>query len=453
MKIAFDVDGVFTDLENYQLQNGRKYFKDVKEQDIHIDEIDIEGIFSCTKSEREKFWIKYIWKYCFMPYEEGIGALIRKLNEKDDEIFIVTGRAHTTESGITGKLFRAMLFHMIKKEKIPYDHILFCSEENSDIEKKVICEEYGIDVLIDDKKENIASANEVTNVICRDRVYNRSYNNPDVPRVKNTNQMYIEIEKLRNPNCFEKLHHDDISKMSTEQRIMYFERLKEYYSDLPFDDIKYQKTEKNYRILSRVGLAIYNRFAKPEVFNRELVPDDEGILFISNHNNYYDQFPIISAIGDHRPIHFLTATKMLQMRRGTIYLKTGAISVDREDADDREFAKDEINKLLAHKRNVFIFPEGRTNRGEDFLLPFKPGAAASAQASGCIVVPMAVNFKDKKSIKDSIVRFGDPFRISPTENVLEKTQEMMKIVGNLKNENINWLESHKVKVKSRENRN
>ncbi|MCI8347680.1 MAG: hypothetical protein HFJ12_07040 [Bacilli bacterium] len=453
MKVAFDVDGVFTNLERFQLHYGRKYFKNVKEQDIHMDEIDIEDIFNCTRSEREKFWIKYIWKYCFMPYEEGISALIRQLKEKGDEIFIVTGRAHTTETGITGKLFRAMLFHMIKKEGIPYDHIFFCSEKDSDIEKPIICEQHGIDVIIDDKKENIDSISKVTNVICRDRIYNRDYTNPKVPRVKNTNQMYVEIEKLRNPNYFEKLHHEDISKMNTSQKIKYFEQLRKYYSELPFDDIKYQKTEKNYKILSKVGLAIYNRFAEPTVFNRELVPNEEGVLFISNHNNYYDQFPIISAIGDHRPIHFLTATKMLKMKRGAIYLKTGAISVDREDKDDREFAKDEINKLLAHEKNVFIFPEGRTNRGEDFLLPFQPGAAASAQATGCLVVPTAVSFNDPKSIKESIVRFGKPFRVSPTEKILDKTQEMMNIVGDLKQKNIDWLEKNRVKVKSRTKKN
>ena len=35
MKVAFDVDGVFTDLENFQLNYGKKFFKDVKEEDIN----------------------------------------------------------------------------------------------------------------------------------------------------------------------------------------------------------------------------------------------------------------------------------------------------------------------------------------------------------------------------------------------------------------------------------
>ena len=114
MKIAFDVDGVLTDLESFQLKYGKKYFKDKLPEEINEEEIDIQGIFNCTKTEREKFWIIYIWKYCFEPFEEEMGSLIRKLKNEGDDIYIVTGRAHTTEKGLTGALFRKMkMFHMI----------------------------------------------------------------------------------------------------------------------------------------------------------------------------------------------------------------------------------------------------------------------------------------------------------------------------------------------------
>ena len=357
MRIGFDVDGVFTDLENYQLKYGKKYFKNVKEEDIHEDEIDIKEIFDCTKSEREKFWIKYIWKYCFMPFEEDMGALVRKLKEEGDDIYIITGRAHTTESGVTGKLFRAMLYHMFKKEDVPYDHIFFCSEKNSDEEKLAICKDNKIDILVDDKKENIDAVKDISSVICRDRIYNRMYNNPEVVRARNTHEIYNAIERIKNPNYFVELSYDIVNGMSSSERIQYYKDLKEYYLNLPFDDKKISETEKNYRMLSKVGVPLYNFFAKPEVFNRELVPNKNGVMYVANHNNYYDQFPIISAIGDNRPIHFLTATKMLNMKRGAIYLKTGAVSVDREDKADRKYAKDQIVKLLSHGKNVFVFPE------------------------------------------------------------------------------------------------
>lgn len=438
MRIGFDVDGVFTDLENYQLKYGKKYFKNVKEEDIHEDEIDIKEIFDCTKTEREKFWIKYIWKYCFMPFEEDMGALVRKLKEEGDDIYIITGRAHTTESGVTGKLFRAMLYHMFKKEDVPYDHIFFCSEKNSDEEKLAICKDNKIDILVDDKKENIDTVKDVSHVICRDRIYNRMYNNPEVVRARNTHDIYNAIERIKNPNYFVELSYDIVNGMSSSERIQYYKDLKEYYLNLPFDDKKISETEKNYRMLSKVGVPLYNIFGKPEVFNRELVPNKNGVMYVANHNNYYDQFPIISAIGDNRPIHFLTATKMLNMKRGAIYLKTGAVSVDREDKADRKYAKDQIVKLLSHGKNVFVFPEGKTNRGEGYLLPFQLGAASIAKDSGCDVVPVAVNYG--KGISDSYVRFGESFNVGPNDDVVEATDKMKETIYDLKKENDAYIE-------------
>ena len=183
----------------------------------------------------------------------------------------------------------------------------------------------------------------------------------------------------------------------------------------------------------------------PTVFNRDLLPDENGLLFVANHNNYYDQFPIIAAIGDHRPIHFLTATKMLNMKRGNIYLKTGAVSIDREDKNDREFAKDEVTKILTHDSNVFIFPEGRTNRGEEFLLDFHPGAAAIAQACGCKIVPVAVSALYNKKTGEPCVRFGKPFKIDPNDDVLEATQMIKETIGKLKTENNQYIENQKIK--------
>lgn len=446
MKIAFDVDGVLTDLESYQLKYGQKYFKNKKPEEINLEEIDIKDIFNCTKVEREKFWLLYIWKYCFQPFEEEMASLIRKLKSEGDEIYIVTGRAHTTETGLTGALFRKMLLHMLKKENVPYDHIFYCSESKSADEKKKICKENNIDILIDDKKENIDSIKDIAIPICRDRIYNRMYSDPKLIRVKNPHQMYDEIQKIKNNKYFEKLDHNEIELLSNEEKIRYYEKLKEYYLNLPFDEQKYFETEKNYQLLSKFGIPVYNIIGKPTVFNRELLPNEDGLLFVANHNNYYDQFPIISAIGDHRPIHFLTATKMLNMKRGAIYLKTGAISVDREDKDDREFAKDQVTKLLVHGKNVFIFPEGRTNRGEDFLLPFQPGAAAIAQKSGCKIVPIAVSSEYNKKQGEPCVRFGEPMIVSPCDNILEATEEIKEVIRGLKQENIDYIEKNKKNV-------
>ena len=446
MRIAFDCDGVLTDLENYQLKYGREYFKNIPENKIDKTEIDIEGIFNCTHAEREKFWTKYIWRYCLKePPRKNIAATIKKLKDEGNEILIITGRAHTTEDGVTGELFRKMLLHWLKKENIVYDKIVFCSEGNSAEDKYKACLDNKVDIIIDDKKENIDALKDIIKVICFDAEYNRMYNHPSVPRVYNSNQIYDEIKKFQNADYFEKLPLEKLTQMTDEEKEEYFKKMKEYYYGLPYDERLYSKTEKNYRLLSKTALPIYNLMYPPTVFNRELLPNEDGLLFVANHNNYYDQFPIISAIGDHRPIHFLTATKMLKMKRGAIYLKTGAVSIDRENEEDRHFAKDEIIKILSHDGNVFIFPEGKTNRTGEFLQEFHPGAASIAQACGCKIVPIAVSPIYNKKTKEPVVRFGEPFKISASEDVLEATSKIKSIIGNLKQENIDYLEKTKVK--------
>ena len=62
MRIGVDVDGVLTNLEEYQLKYGKKHFKNVT--DVDENGYDICDIFHCSREEREKFWTKYIWGYC-----------------------------------------------------------------------------------------------------------------------------------------------------------------------------------------------------------------------------------------------------------------------------------------------------------------------------------------------------------------------------------------------------
>lgn len=443
MRIGVDVDGVLTNMEEYQLKYGKKYFKKTDEE-IKEDEIDISGIFGVSKTKREKFWLKYIWKYCAEPPKMNAAETIRKLKEEGHEIHIITGRAHTTESGITGKLFRWMLLKWLKKWDIPYDSITYCKEKGSEADKVKACDELNIDVLVDDKRENVVEVSKTRKVLCFDAKYNQGVEGDNITRVNNFNQVYDSIKRIEDESYFEEKNIEEIEEMSVDKKIEYYKSLKDYISNLPFDKLIHEKHEKNYETAYKFIQPILKRKFKLKVFNRELVPDARGVLFVSNHNNYYDQFPIMVALNDSRPIHFLTATKMLKMKRGKAYIATGAISVDREEAKDRENSSLEVKKLLAHGKDVFIFPEGRTNRNEAFLLDFKPGAMAIARDTGCTVVPVAVNDNYKKSNGDLCVRFGEPFTVNPEDDIIAKTEKLKNIIGNMKQENIDYVESKKL---------
>ena len=115
MKIGFDVDNVLVDQSGYQLKYGIPYFQKKGYSVKNQKGFDIEDIFGCSHAEREKFWTRYIWGYCLKePMTKDAARVSKQLRNMGHEIVIVTGRAHTTENGITGKLFRWMLVHWIK---------------------------------------------------------------------------------------------------------------------------------------------------------------------------------------------------------------------------------------------------------------------------------------------------------------------------------------------------
>lgn len=443
MNIGIDVDGVLTNLEEYQLKYGRKYFKDIPEDKIDETKIDIQEIFGCTKEEREKFWTKYIWQYCLKePPKKNASLILNRLKDDGHKIYIITSRAHATEDNFVGEIFRKMLYHWLEKEQIPYENITLCSEKDSEVDKLEACKKYKIDVMIDDKSENVMTLSTITKVLCFDAKYNQECSGENITRVYDYNQIYDEINKIYNKNYFTKLSPEELKEKSTDEKIEYFKQLKNYYLNLPYNSTEKEEQEKNYIKLSKIATPIFNAVFSPKVFNRELVPNENGLLFVANHNNYYDQFPIIAALGDNRPIHFLTATKMLKLKRGYFYLKTGAISVDREDKNDRHSSSEEIKKILINGGNVFIFPEGRTNRKEAFLLDFQPGAVAIAQEVGCKIVPIAVNDNYKKEQGDLCVRFGNYITIDPNDDVIEKTEELKNIIAELKQQNIEYVQTN-----------
>lgn len=185
MIIGIDVDGVLIDLEGYQLKYGQEYFEKTYNLSVNNPKAyDIKDIFECTKEQREKFWTKYIWKYCLKePMTMGAAETVKNLRKEGNKIYVVTGRAHTTEKGIVGGIFRWMLKHWLKKNHFQYDKIFFCSETDSSTDKYDICLREKVDVLVDDKPENLLALKDKIQVICYPAVWNKEYRELDRYRI------------------------------------------------------------------------------------------------------------------------------------------------------------------------------------------------------------------------------------------------------------------------------
>lgn len=200
--IGLDMDGVLVDLEKYQFEKGIKYFckkfnttpeKVIKDMYAY----DVENIFGCTREERMKFWTRYIWEYClFTPAKEGSSEITNKWHEEGRKIDIITSRVYVMQDDILGALFRKMVKIWLHHNKIYYDSIQFCSEEQSAKDKLETCIKCGTKIMGEDKLDNIEAISQNNLVACFDAKWNENYENNNVYRVNNIYDMDNLIQNI-----------------------------------------------------------------------------------------------------------------------------------------------------------------------------------------------------------------------------------------------------------------
>lgn len=185
MVYGIDVDGVLTDIWLYQMNKAIPYFKKHNIELKHEKEYDIKDIFECTDKQREKFWSRYIWEYCLrLKMTDGAAETVRILKQKGNQVYIITGRAHTKEKGVVGFIFRMMLKYWLWKNKFIYDKIFYVTEEGSAEEKYNICILENIDVLVDDKPTNLLPLKDKLKIVCFPAKWNEDNHELDKYRIK-----------------------------------------------------------------------------------------------------------------------------------------------------------------------------------------------------------------------------------------------------------------------------
>lgn len=191
MRIGIDIDGVLTDFEKFQLEKGSEYFN--KNYNISIynyEGYETEEVFKITTEQRKKFWNFYREEYTKLPPREFASEIITKLN-KNNEIYIITARVFTTENSDRGEKMRNTVKEWLSQYKIPYDKIIFSPEE-----KLEICKKNKIDIMIEDKVDNINTISTIIPVICYHANYNKNCSGKNIHRAYNWNDIYYCIEKL-----------------------------------------------------------------------------------------------------------------------------------------------------------------------------------------------------------------------------------------------------------------
>lgn len=426
MNIAFDVDGVFTDIEKFQLQVGSKFFAKKYNQQI-VDEsgYGIKEVFNCTDNQEIEFWIKNTLKYLkTVKPRVGTSATLKKLHEEGNKIFIISSRAMTTETNLFGIIMRSLIRKWLKDNKIYYDEMIFCSVKNSSIDKMTACKENNIDIVVEDKKENISEISKIIPTLCFSTKNNELYEENNVYRVNNFDEVYTKIKQLQTKeNKFQLLNSNQKSKLDKESLINYYEKMREYYLNLPYDEKTAETNKKNCLKVLNILRFIFNRVYNPINLSNNKLTDYHGVIFASNHLHAFDPLALINAgITDFR---LLAKEELQEQKIGKLFEYIGSIFVDNTSLYSKQISKNELIKTVLHGNNVMMFPEGTRNKTEEFLLDFKYGTVSIAQVTGAPIIPCALN-KDYRIIGGKlIVNIGNPIFIKPEES-LEDANEKLK---------------------------
>ena len=193
MRIGINVDGVLTDIERWQLDYGSKYFLSNHNREIANHKgYEAMAIFNVEAESEINFWNKYLKLYVTKePPRPFASEIIKKLKKEGYEIYIITARSFTTEDTKEGKLMRKLLLRWLKRNGIAYDKILFTKND-----KLEVCLENKIDLMVEDKPENIIAIASKIPVICFHSNYNEEVTGKNITRCYSWYDVYVKIKSI-----------------------------------------------------------------------------------------------------------------------------------------------------------------------------------------------------------------------------------------------------------------
>ena len=193
MRIGIDIDGVLTDIEQWQIDVGSKfYYEKYNKNIINPMGYDFTEIFGVGEQLDNELWNEYLFDYAINePARKYAGEVINKLKREGNEIYIITARFLTDRGTEIGDKMRNIVVNWLKQYNIYYDKIIFSPEEKLDI-----CLENKIDLMIEDKVDNINTISKRLPVICFDARYNQECRGDNIIRCYSWYDIYSKINNL-----------------------------------------------------------------------------------------------------------------------------------------------------------------------------------------------------------------------------------------------------------------
>ena len=187
MRIGVDIDGVLNDIGGWHYSCGYKFcIENNINRGFNPYEYLIEKQFFLTEKENNKFWKEYIFDLMVsIPTRSYASRVINELRNMGHQIVILTARDNRY---LTNQYANTMNFYVeewLKKNNIEYDEII-----SGRGNKKDKCLKNNIDIMIEDKANNVLEISNHIPVLCFDAPYNLEVNKDNVTRIYSWYQIY-----------------------------------------------------------------------------------------------------------------------------------------------------------------------------------------------------------------------------------------------------------------------
>ncbi|MDK2899371.1 MAG: uncharacterized protein PWQ10_558 [Patescibacteria group bacterium] len=198
MRIGIDIDGVLTDIEQWQLDYASKfYYENYNKIIVDYKGYETNEIFNTGQECDDLFWNKYFEEYSTdVKTREFASEIIDKLKADGNEIYIITARGSSlSKFNDTTKLKETEenVINWLNKNNIHYDKLIFSAED-----KLAYCINNNIDLMVEDKTDNINKISTKIPVICFNANYNEDCNGDNITRCFSWYDLYAKFIMIIN---------------------------------------------------------------------------------------------------------------------------------------------------------------------------------------------------------------------------------------------------------------
>lgn len=180
MNIGVDIDGVLTDIEQFQIDYSsklmyEKYNKQIKNNLGYY----TSDLYDEDRKIDDEFWDKYREDYTKNYRSRDFSSeIIKKLKELGHNIIIITARGSELKDKKEKEKSNNIAINWLQKNNIIYDKIEFTVGSKLDY-----CIKNNIDVMIEDKPDNIIDIASKVPVYCFHATYNNGCVGHNITRV------------------------------------------------------------------------------------------------------------------------------------------------------------------------------------------------------------------------------------------------------------------------------